>query len=89
MISQDQLDDVIARAEQGPLGVPLLASLRQAHPGAHFTLCMDDDIVVNARPVAERPGFNVYLVNSSDHCLVLTNDLDAASGVVLAEIIPD
>ena len=89
MISQEQLDDVIARAEQGPLGVPLLASLRQAHPGAHFTLCMDDDIVVNARPVAERPGFNVYLVNSSEHCLVLTNDLDAASGVVLAEIIPD
>lgn len=89
MISQDLLDAVIHQAEQGTLGEPLLASLRQTHPGAHFTLCMDDDIVVNAKPIAARPGFNVYLVNSSDHCLVLTNDLDAASGVVLAEVIPD
>ncbi len=89
MISQDLLDAVIRQAEQGSLGEPLLASLRQAHPGAHFTLCMDDDIVVNARPVATRPGFNVYLVNAGEHCLVLTNDLDAASGIVLAEIIPD
>ncbi|MFD1692587.1 hypothetical protein ACFSHR_16845 [Azotobacter chroococcum] len=50
---------------------------------------MDDDIVVNAKPVAERPGFNVYLVNSSDHCSVLSNDLGSASGIVLAEIIED
>lgn len=89
MISQDLLDAVIRQAEQSVLGEPLLASLRQAHPGAHFTLCMDDDIVVNARPVATRPGFNVYLVNAGEHCLVLTNDLDAASGIVLAELIPD
>lgn len=89
MISQELLDAVICQAEQGSLGEPLLASLRQAHPGAHFTLCMDDDIVVNARPVATRPGFNVYLVNAGEHCLVLTNDLDAASGIVLAELIPD
>ena len=89
MISQELLDAVIRQAEQSVLGEPLLASLRDAHPGAHFTLCMDDDIMVNAKPVAERPGFNVYLVNSSDHCLVLTNDPEAASGVVLAEIIPD
>lgn len=89
MISQELLDAVIRQAEQGSLGEPLLASLRQAHPGAHFTLCMDDDIVVNARPVATRPGFNVYLVNAGEHCLVLTNDLDAASGIVLAELIPD
>ena len=89
MISQDLLDAVIRQAEQGSLGEPLLVSLRQAHPGAHFTLCMDDDIVVNARPVAARPGFNVYLVNAGEYCLVLTNDLDAASGIVLAELIPD
>lgn len=89
MISQDLLDAVIRQAEHASLGEALLASLRQAHPGAHFTLCMDDDIVVNAKPVATRPAFNVYLVNASEHCLVLTNDLDAASGIVLAELIPD
>ncbi|MNG26589.1 hypothetical protein D3C84_1116000 [compost metagenome] len=89
MISQDLLDAVIRQAEQGAIDDALIAGLRSAHPGAHFTWCMDDDIVVNAKPVATRPGFNVYLVNSSDHCSVLTNDCAAASGIVLAEIIPD
>jgi hypothetical protein len=89
MISQTLLDDVIRQAEQSVLDESLLVGLRSAHPGLHFTCCMDDDIVVNAKPVAQRPGFNVYLVNSSNHCSVLTNDLDGASGIVLAEIIPD
>lgn len=89
MITQAQLDEVIRLAEQSNLDETLLIDLRAAHPGVHFTCCMDDDIVVYAKPVAERPKFNVYLVNSSDHCSVLTNDLDGASGIVLAEIIED
>ncbi|MBV2133101.1 hypothetical protein KRX52_09835 [Pseudomonas sp. MAP12] len=89
MLSQDLLDAVIRQTEQSVIDDALLARLRSAHPGAHFTACMDDDIAANAKPVATRPGFNLYLVNSSDHCLALTNDLDAASGIVLAEIIPD
>ncbi|EWC39827.1 hypothetical protein GFL09_03895 [Pseudomonas stutzeri] len=89
MISQTQLDAVIHQAESGPLDEALLARLRSAHPGVHFTCCLDDDVVVNAKPIAERPGFNVYLVNSSQHCSVLSNDLDAASGIVLAEVIAD
>ena len=35
-------------------------------------------------PVLERPGFNLYLVNGSEHCLSLTNDPELAIGVVLA-----
>ena len=89
MISQELLDDVIRQAEESILDDALIARLRAAHPGVHFTWCIDDDIAVNARPVAERAAFNLYLVNSSEHCSVLTNDGDAASGIVLAEIIPD
>ncbi|PMR73788.1 DUF6129 family protein [Billgrantia endophytica] len=89
MIDQTLLSSVIQRAEKDTLDETLIASLRSAYPGVHFTLCMDDDIAVNAKPVAERLGFNVYLVNSSDHCSVLTNDPDAASGFVLAEVIAD
>lgn len=89
MISQAQLEDVIQVAERHPLDEALVAQLRLAFPGVHFTCCMDDDVSVNAKPYAERPGFNVYLVNSSDHCSCLTNDPDLASGVVLAEIIED
>ncbi|MBB3103898.1 DUF6129 family protein [Azomonas macrocytogenes] len=89
MISQTQLDEIIREVEQSSLDDALLARLRNTYPGIHFTHCMDDDIVVNAKPVAEKSGFNLYLVNSSDHCSVLTNDTQAASGVVLAEVIED
>lgn len=89
MISQQLLDDVIRQAEESVLDDALIARLRAANPGVHFTWCMDDDIVVNAKPVVQRPGFNIYLVNSTDHCSVLTNDGESASGMVLAEVIPD
>jgi len=87
MIEQSLLDAVVARAESGVLGEALIAELRDAHPGVHFTWCMDDDIAVNAKPVTQRDTFNLYLVNSSDHCSVLTNDPESASGIVLAEVI--
>ena len=85
MISQDLLDAVICQTEQSVIDDALLARLRSAHPGAHFTACMDDDIVANAKPVATRPGFNLYLVNSSDHCLALTNDTASATGILVAQ----
>lgn len=89
MITQTQLDDVICAAEQGPLDDALLVRLRSTHPGIHFTLCSDDAVSANAKPTVERSGFNLYLVNSSSHCSVLTNDLGSASGIVVAEIIED
>jgi hypothetical protein len=89
MIHQSLLDSVIHQAERHPLDDELLANLRGAFPGVHFTCCMDDDIVCNARPVFQCAGFNVYLVNTNSHCSVLTNDLDVASGIVLAQVIED
>lgn len=89
MISQQLLDAVVRQAEQGGLDDALIAALRSAHPGISFTWCFDDDIVANARAVVEKPTFNIYLVDSCEHCSVLTNDLDSASGMVLAEVFPD
>lgn len=89
MITQLQLDEVIGVAEQEPITDALLVRLRAAYPDIHFTRCLDDEVSVNAKPAVERASFNVYLVNSSSHCSVLTNDLASASGIVLAEIIED
>ena len=89
MITQAQLDEILTTATQYPLDDALIVRLRAAHPGIHFTRCLDDEVSVNAKAVAEKPGFNLYLINSSSHCSVLTNDPDSASGVVLAEIIED
>lgn len=88
MIAAEELDAVVQTVEQSGLSEVVLAQLRQQFPGKHFTWCMDDDIN-NGRPVATRENFAVYLVNSSDHCSVLTQDLGSASGYVLAEIIAD
>jgi len=49
---------------------------------------MDDDLPNNV-PVIERKDFNLYLIDGREHCLCLTNDYEAATGIVVAEIIPD
>lgn len=85
MIAAEQLLMIVAEVEHIGPGETVLASLRQQHPGVHFTYCMDDDITVG-RAVVERPGFNVYLVDSSDHCSTLTTDAGVATGVVIAEV---
>ena len=61
-----------------------LERLRAGWPGLHLTLCSDNDVPARLPPVLERPGFNLYLVNGSEHCLSLTNDPAVAIGVVLA-----
>jgi hypothetical protein len=65
-----------------------LSALRQQFPDIHFTYCMDDDLPNNT-PVIEHKDFNLYLIDGREHCLCLTNDYDIATGIVVAEIIPD
>ena len=89
MISQTQLDEIVQIIGQSALNDALLIQLRTTYPDIHFTHCMDDAVSVNAKAIVEKPSFNLYLVNSSSHCSVLTNDLDSASGIVLAEVIED
>ena len=85
MITQEQINTVCELVKSQPISEQIVASLRSSFPDMHFTYCMDDD-VVNAKPVFEDTSFNLYLVNSSSHCLSLTNDLDSASGLVIAEV---
>jgi len=61
------------------------ASLRLAFPGVVFTACSDDDIPARAKPVLDVGQHALYLVGSPEsHCLCLTDDLEAAHGVVVA-----
>lgn len=60
-------------------------ALRAAFPDLHFTFCMDDDVLFDG-PALAGSGFNLYLVDSSDHCLRLTGDMQTATGVVVAEL---
>jgi hypothetical protein len=89
MITEDVLNAICEYASGQVIGEPLVADLRKQYPDYHFTWCFDEDIGATARPWAERENFNIYLVNSSDHCSKLSNDPESASGVVLAEVIAD
>jgi len=87
MISQAQLEQIDAYIIAQPmLSEDTVSQLRQHFPDIHFTYCMDDDIAVNAKPVTQHARFNLYLIDSRQHCLSLTNDADIATGVVVAEV---
>lgn len=62
----------------------VVSQLREQWPEIHFTYCSEDDIH-NGKPVQEADQFSLYLVDSSEHCLCLTNDFDTATGLVIAE----
>lgn len=89
MISEEQTEQLAALIEQQlPLDEAVVSGLRKAFPDYHFTYCLDDDIVTG-KPVVEREAFNLYLIDGREHCLCLTNDHDAATGVVVAEVVED
>jgi hypothetical protein len=83
MISENDLDQIVTKTLEVGANESGLAVLKQSFPHLHFTLCSDDDII-NGKPIYKNPLFNMYLVNTSQHCAVLTNDADHASGVVIA-----
>lgn len=89
MIAPETLTAVADAVGGRSLDDALLADLRGRFPGLHLTLCGDDDVPARLAPALERSGFNLYLVNGSEHCLSLTNDPDLAIGVVLAWVSED
>jgi len=88
MITNEQVNSIAARIETLGVDESAVSELRQQYQLIHFTYCMDDDLPNNT-PVIERKDFNLYLIDGREHCLCLTNDYDVATGIVVAEIIPD
>lgn len=87
-IDGETLDRMLALVIARGVSEETVRALRVSWPRVHFSFCSDDDIC-GVEPVKTAPGLNVYLVDGSAHCLMLTNDLDAATGLVLAEVVDD
>ncbi len=85
-LNAEQVNEVVAFVESQGLSDETIQQLRQRYAGCHFTYCMDDAVHFT-KAFIERPDFNVYLVDSRQHCSELTTDTSTASGIVLAEII--
>ncbi|SMF28232.1 hypothetical protein SAMN02745866_01802 [Alteromonadaceae bacterium Bs31] len=88
MIAQEELEQVASHVTTHGLSEQVITELKSKFPGKHFTWCMEDDIHTG-KPVYQAEAFSIYVVNSKEHCSVLTNDLDSASGYVLAETVVD
>lgn len=84
MISAQQLQQVSAWLEQKGRRGDMEAQLRADFPDLHFTFCSDED-VMSDKLAAATAGYNLYLIDASNHCLCLTQDMATASGVVVAE----
>lgn len=87
MLNESMINEVTAKVQALGTTEQTIAMLREQYQGCHFTLCFEDDITSNARPFRATDSFSLYLVDSRDHCSVLTNDEANASGIVIAEII--
>ena len=85
MISNSRLAEIVQCVEQQGMNSRILSQLRNAYPDLHFTYCMDAD-VIDVPPVEKGRSFNIYLVDTQEHCLRLTTDRQLATGVVLAEV---
>jgi len=84
MIAVETVEQIKSALDSMGLHEGTVSQLRQQWPEIHFTYCSEDDIH-SGRPVQESKEFNLYLVDSSEHCLCLTSDYDTATGLVVAE----
>ncbi len=83
-ISADALDQISSLLEgEGP-AVERIASLRKAFPGLSLTRCDASDMDAET-PVLETDGFEVYLIDTREHCVRITTQPEAATGLIVAE----
>jgi hypothetical protein len=76
-----QLADLVLAAAPGDNPVP---SIRAAFPGLAVSRCDASDMRDEA-PFRRLGDYDVFLMNTSQHCWHLTDDPQSAGGIVLAK----
>lgn len=84
MIDRALLDGILAAVAPQLPHEELARRLRAAFPGVHVTVCGEDDIPPRLPCAAENALCYLYYVDAGEHCLKLTTDADAATGVAVA-----
>lgn len=88
MIEEQVIDQINSLLIDHGLNETAVTVLRNKWPNIHFTYCSDDD-VCGPPAVRESETFNIYLIDSRDHCLSFTSNSEIATGMVLAEVEED
>ena len=84
VLNPARLDSIAQSVASIGMADDLLLRLRADYPELRFSQCSEDDIPARLQPLLAAQGFDLYLMDTREHCIVLTNDLNAASGVVIA-----
>ncbi len=86
MIEASLLENVMDQVAMhaGELSDVLVTHLRKTFPGIHVSVCSDDDMPSRLSPAAGNSFCRLYYVDSGDHCLRLTTDVESATGLVVA-----
>jgi hypothetical protein len=66
------------------IGNPLVPGLRNLFPDITFVRCSAEDM--DAPPYRISARFNLYLMDRSETCIRLTDKLECADGVIVAEV---
>jgi hypothetical protein len=82
-ISDQDFAEIERLLASGAADAALSAEFRQRFPGLTLTRCAASDLDQEI-PYRRYPGFDLYLVDRSEHCWRVTADPGRATGIVLA-----
>ena len=75
----------LARFGEAVRADPSAGALRAKFPDIHFTECSADDVNPRFQPVLDTGSHELYLISgSTGHCLAITADPEAATGIIVA-----
>lgn len=83
-LAADALDRIRSLLEGEGSAADRIASLRNTFPGVSLTRCDASDMDTET-PVLQTQGFDVYLIDTSEHCVKITTQPEAATGLIVAE----
>jgi hypothetical protein len=83
-LAADTLAQVQSLLEASGTTSERIASLRQAFPGVSLTCCDASDMDTETA-VLEIDRYQVYLIDTSEHCVRITTQVQAATGLIVAE----
>jgi hypothetical protein len=83
-ISDSELKQIETLFAAGAADGGLAVAFRRRFPGLSLTRCAASDMN-GEQPYRQTPGFDLHLVDRSDHCWRLTAEPAHATGIVLAQ----
>ena len=82
----EQVAGAVAAASPFLLDIDLQNQLRSEFDGLRVVVCNDDDVPPNIAPALSSKRCNLYYLDASEHCVKLTREAEAASGLVVGLI---